>query len=537
VYNMRQMASFFEYLQELFLTLFSPNPEEAEKRRSLRALHDRLRQMQPPCYRRSGNMLLPALGFSFLQLAYLLAPLAELFAKTIENEDTRLAERYREFLAVARLPEAQARLLPQFSLEAIRQKALTAASPMKELERIQKEFDQLMSAFSGPEFYSFDLDYTATERLAALARHNFTRLLSLFEPGFDLRQKQRKPQFQPVPGEKALKELLDVYFILAGIELSETVERNLFALLDRLEREHSEAGKERVHTIFGRLQKLVTLELAPEVLLTLIRVLRQDPKFTPETVKEEVAFLHTAQERLSFAFQHDQERVLWEINENAIGGDLKTLFSGAELLEVGGYMQALAQELADRDYQSFHRVKPLRILKSFLYSHFQKELKEPLKKLLIEGSFANRVFENMLTNASYNCEGLLARIERFEEELKSGQAATDKIRNFLRLHDQGKPVLPLVAKAVETIEQEARKLVDEGSASLYNLSVILDEALQDARQKIPALIINVRSIAGRTNKEYLLNLGSALGELQLFIRIMRNFSEIRQNPAAAVSHT
>jgi hypothetical protein len=194
-------------------------------------------------------------------------------------------------------------------------------------------------------------------------------------------------------------------------------------------------------------------------------------------------------------------------------------------------------ELADREFQSFHRVKPLRILKSFLYSHFQKMLQEPLKRLLIEGSFANRIFENMLTNTSYSCEGLVARLERFEEELKSGQAAIDKIRKFLQLHDQGKPMLPLVAKAVESIEQEARKLVDEGSAILYNLSVILGEALDDAKQKVPALIINVRSIAGRANKEYLGNLGSGLAEMNLFIRIMRNFSEIRQNPAAAGSRT
>jgi hypothetical protein len=531
------MASFFEYLQELFFTLFSPNPEEAEKRRALRALYERLRQVQPPCYRRSGNQLLPALGFSFLQLAYLLAPLGELFSKTIENEDARLAERYREFLAVARLPEAQARRFPEFSLEAIRQRALNAASPLKELERIQQEFGQIISAFAGPEFYSFDLDYTATERLAALARHNFARLLGLFETGFDLRQKLRKPNFQPVPGDKALKELQDLYFILSGIELSVTVEHNLYALLDRLEREHSEASKERVDTIFSRLQKLLTRELAPEVLLTLIRVLKQDPKFTPETAREEVPYLHVARERLVFAFQRDQERVLWQINENAIGGDLKTLFHGAELLEVWGYTEAFAMELADREFQSFHRVKPLRILKSFLYSHFQKMLQEPLKRLLIEGSFANRIFENMLTNTSYSCEGLVARLERFEEELKSGQAAIDKIRKFLQLHDQGKPMLPLVAKAVESIEQEARKLVDEGSAILYNLSVILGEALDDAKQKVPALIINVRSIAGRANKEYLGNLGSGLAEMNLFIRIMRNFSEIRQNPAAAGSRT
>lgn len=531
------MASFFESLQDFFYALFARNPEQAEKRRALRALYERLRQVQPPCYRRSANLLLPALGFSLLQLAYLLAPLAELFAKTIENEDSRLAERYRDHLALARLPEAQAGRLSEFGFTAIRGRALAAASPIKELERIEQEFDQLMGAFSAPEFYSFDLDYTATDRLAALARHDFGPLLRLFEPGFDLRQKQRKPSFQPVPGEKAIKELLDLYFILAGIGFSEGVEQNLQALLDRLEREHAAATRERVHTILSRLGKLLGRELAPEVLLTLLRALKQDPKFTPDIVREEVPYLHLARERLATAFQRDREQVLWEINENAIGGDLDTLFRGAELLEVGLYSEGPAKELAKREYQSFHRIKPLRILKSFLYSHFQKLLRDPVKRLLIEGSFANRIFENMLTNTFYSCEGLVLRLRQFEEDLASGPASIDKIQKYLQLHDQSKPVAPLLAKAVDGIEQEARKLVDEGSSSLYNLSVILAEALEDSKQKVPALIPNVRSIAGRANKEYLGNLGAGLAELNLFIRIMRNFSEIRQNPVVAGSRT
>lgn len=537
MYNDRVMASFFESLQEFFYALFSRNPEQAEKRRALRALYESLRRLQPPYYRRSANLLLPALGFSLLQLAYLLAPLAELFGKTIENEDARLAERYRDHLAVARLPEAQARRLSELGFAAIRQRALAAASPIKELERIEEEFDQLMAAFSASEFYSFDLDYTATDRLAALARHDFCPLLGLFEPGFDLRQKQRKPNFQPVPGDRALKELLDLYFILAGIGLSEGVENNLQALLDRLEREHASAARERVHTILNRLQKLLSRELSPDVLLSLLRVIKQDPKFAPDIVREEVPYLHLVRERLATAFQRDREQVLWEINENAIGGDLETLFHGAELLEVGLYTEAPAQELAKREYQSFHRIKPLRILKSFLYSHFQKELREPVKRLLIEGSFANRIFENMLTNTLYSCEGLAVRLRQFEEDLASGPSSIDKIQKYLQLYDQGKPVAPLLTKAVDGIEQEARKLVDEGSSSFYNLSVILGEALEDSKQKVPALIPNVRSIAGRANKEYLGNLAAALAELNLFIRIMRNFSEIRQNPAVAGSRT
>ncbi len=49
------MASVFEYLQDFFLALFSRNPEEAEKRRALRTLAEKLRLVQPPLYRRSGG--------------------------------------------------------------------------------------------------------------------------------------------------------------------------------------------------------------------------------------------------------------------------------------------------------------------------------------------------------------------------------------------------------------------------------------------------------------------------------------------------
>ena len=109
------MASVFEYLQDLFFAFFSRNPQEAEKRRALRSLAEKLRQVQPALYRRSTGHLLPAFGYNLLQLSYLLAPLAELFNKTLYGEDARLAERFQQHLAVARLPEAQAGRLARVS--------------------------------------------------------------------------------------------------------------------------------------------------------------------------------------------------------------------------------------------------------------------------------------------------------------------------------------------------------------------------------------------------------------------------------------
>jgi hypothetical protein len=80
-----------------------------------------------------------------------------------------------------------------------------------------------------------------------------------------------------------------------------------------------------------------------------------------------------------------------------------------------------------------------------------------------------------------------------------------------------------------------RKLVEEGCGYFYNLNVIMGETLEDARQKSPALVSNVKDIAGRANKEYLAALAAGHADLQLFIKIMRNFTEIRENIAASGS--
>ncbi len=142
-------------------------------------------------------MILPAFGYNLLQLSYLLAPLDELFQRTLHCEDARLAERFKQHLAVARLPETLARRLPEFSLQAMRQRALGSASPIKELEKLDQEFEQLLAAFSGPEFYSFDLDFVSLDRLASLCRHDLGPLFKLFDPSFDPAPRAESPTSSP----------------------------------------------------------------------------------------------------------------------------------------------------------------------------------------------------------------------------------------------------------------------------------------------------------------------------------------------------
>jgi hypothetical protein len=83
-------------------------------------------------------------------------------------------------------------------------------------------------------------------------------------------------------------------------------------------------------------------------------------------------------------------------------------------------------------------------------------------------------------------------------------------------------------------EQEVRRLVDEAHISQPERCWT---SCRGCEQKAPAMITNLKELAGRPNKDFLAAMAASQASLQLFIRIMRNFTEIRENVAAAGSHT
>ena len=69
------------------------------------------------------------------------------------------------------------------------------------------------------------------------------------------------------------------------------------------------------------------------------------------------------------------------------------------------------------------------------------------------------------------------------------------------------------------------KLVEDGASLFHNLSVVLLEILNDAKQKNPAQISNIKSLGGRKSQEHLTRLADAQNYLGLFTRIMGAFTK------------
>jgi len=523
------MIKLLEYLQDLILTLMGRDPRELEKRRRLRAIQEELRQLKPNYYRRGSRTVLPDFALAVLELVSCVRPLRELFDRTACAEDAKLAQRYRDYTVVARLPVHLQDIYGTFSFANLRARVLGAGNPEKELSRIERELQDFLGNLADPEYYSFDTDYTAMQRLIDLSRHSYTHLLSLFNPELDSPAEEAVPNFRPAPAGDVLPELLDLYYILAGLELSEGVERNLDYMLERLSRESAEEAQRRTRKVLGRLKTLIARDLSPSILLALIRSIKQDPEYSPEVISEQHFYLDEFRTRFQDYFGKLRERIQWELHESEIQEDLQRLFRGAELLEIEGYNKELAVALQELDYDCFSSIKPLRILKSFVAAFFERSMREPLKRLIVEGKFENRIFQNMFTNTFFGCEALMQKILQVEESLKdTGPLSVKKLRHFLQLYMQGKPVHNIVGKLCDGIETALRKLLEEGASLFYNLCVLLLEVIDDARQKTPEHVANIKSLGGSGNDQYLAALSRGYDNLYLFVRIIKNFTPVRQ---------
>lgn len=523
------MATIFNYLQNFIKLLLPRNPDETEKRKQLKAIYNQLKQISPAYYKRSTSQVLPGFAMILLELVHLLQPICDLFRKTVCNEDSRLAERYRDHLVKIRLPESQQLLFGNFTYQAMKERVLSAANPGDELKDIHKEFQNFMNNFSSHEFDDFDIEYTQTERLINLCTHNFKKIFSFFDPAFDPDYKDRRPFFNPIMGEKVFQELLDLYFILAGVNISQGFEKNINFLVDRLERDQSTKTKQTIKKTLNRIVKLLSQNLNREIILNLIRIIKQNPNLNPQTVSEQLSYLDSYKNRLSVLYNRDRERIERERTETAVTQDLKTLFAGSDLLDIEGYKENIAKILRAKGFDSFTQIKPLRILKSFILAKFEKELKDSVKKLLVEGYFENRTFQNALSNIYYRCEGYLMSITQFEESLTgTGQVSLKTIKKYLEQHEQGKQMQIILNKLVETIDGRSKHLIEEGTNLFYNLGILITEILNDVKQKTPVHVINIKVINGKNNRDFLSTLITGYNSITRLVRIMKHFTLIHK---------
>ncbi len=524
--------SFFRALRDFFYGIFSRNPQEAHRRRELRKIYSFLASVKPS-YFRPGQRMVQA-GFASVVHTYcqILRPVADLVRKTIASSDLRLSRKYFDLLIDSHLPQEERERKVYFSYEGMLDRVRSAMNPDEETEVIAREFQSFMKILESAEIRLLDGELMDMERLVDLCRHDYERLLGLFDPGVNMDNPKYKPEFQAAAGEGVAPELIDFYYIVTGFAFTPRMEDNLSILLERIAPRESDSGEQRskLKKYLSALNKMFSYQLSSDVLLALLRAIKGDPVYVPDTARGKTSFLEAYKNRVFTQFQRDKERILRERHEDAISQDIKALFGDQEILEVDGYNDYNSAILAKESPDSFIYVKPMRILKTFISSIFEPKMRDYIKRVLVEGYYDNKTFQNNMANVFFQCEHSNERFTQFEEQLTSNQRVSIiAMKRYIEEARRGKDVQVFLTKFADTVNARAREIL-ENETNLFNMMAdALFDVLSDFKRSSPELITNIRTLGAGKNRDLMHAVNAGYNDIQRLVKIMRNFTIVRQS--------
>jgi hypothetical protein len=248
----------------------------------------------------------------------------------------------------------------------------------------------------------------------------------------------------------------------------------------------------------------------------------------PKMERERRDFLDSYKRRLKQQFERDRERIQRERHENAIAVDIKALFGAIEVQELEGYDDETDSFIRRESPNGFTWIKPLRILKTFISSLFEPSLQECIKRVLVEGYFDNKNFQNNLANILYQCERSLGRIDDFEEQMMgNGRISIVAVKRYVEEMRRGKDIVSYLNRLVDAINAKAKEIVEDEAVLFAMLGDALTELLADYRKSSPDLVTNIRTFAGGRNREIMGQILAGRDRINLLVKVMRNFTFVR----------
>ncbi|PKL09306.1 MAG: hypothetical protein CVV51_04540 [Spirochaetae bacterium HGW-Spirochaetae-7] len=494
----------------------------------LKRIYSIVAHVKPPYYRFKNNLVMPGFAQDLYLFCQALRPLMDLADRTLAHPDLRVSRRYFDYLIDLELPADERVRKESFVYDGMKARIENAVKEDEEQEAIGRDFLRFLKSVEYLSNGTLNIDLHEVSRFIDVCRHDWERMLGFFDPGASIDDSQYRPDFRACDGEQVLPELIDAYYLLVGFSFSDPLLAKTMRVFERHAPATAASQAGKITKLFSTLNKILLYRLSSDNLLALIRLTKRDPIHEPDLRRERVDYIEEYRKRLVTQYERDRERLLRERHENAVSMDIQELFGATEVLALDGYNEDNDSYLRRESPNGFTHVKPMGILKTFVKGVFETQIKETVKKILVEGYFDSKNFQNSLANILYQCDRTGGRIDSFEEGLKgNARVRVAAVRRYVEEMRHGKDIMPFLTKIVDEINYKAREICEDETGLFQMLSETLGELLADCKKPSPELVTNIRSLGGVRNKEILATLGESRRKTDTFVRIMKNFAFIK----------
>ncbi len=523
-------------ISDFFVAIFFPHRDKGNIR-ELRTARQTLRECRPTIYRSTSKQVLPAFAQAIFNLTKQLKPLVDLLEKNLLIQDQRIARRYWDWLLETYLGERGEALLERLEYENLVKRFTEAPDRKALVAEVQREGSEILKMLSDPNLAVADIELSTLERVVDMVRYDYVRILRHFSTPETRTQTLRtqglrtqqegKRKFRAGDGEILAADLAELYSVLAGVEFSPGVQKNLISLAQRQGKSHMKALEKRLPRLSAQVHQLLAGALSERTLSALLVLIKEDGNYNPPAPVQPAGRLAQYRDRFSRRFTDDIDRIQREIRESALSSEISALFntsSGGGLVAVASYNEDLNTRLQTELGISLKYTLPFRLLKTFERRFLGRDFIDACKRIVIEGFFNNTLFRSRMTDAIGKVEKMQVRLDIFEESTTTqGRTSSAMLRRAIDEFSKGRALAESVERIAGALDQRAKELLEQELIGLRELAEFIHDVIADFKRPSPNLVVNIKVLASAKEKNLIPTLLEGYNASARLLRIMKSF--------------
>lgn len=516
---------FFQAIIEFLESIFKSNSPEVRKRQEIRKIEAEVKTFEPAIYK--NGMLTPNFGELFRVLYENTKPVEDILTSTISSDDLQRNMKYEQQLLLTGFTGASQEKLESLGYENRKKEVLESDAPMEQiLSKHHRILEELGKELSTPDFMKIDEVISGLQQLTDLCRFNYMNAIHTFDPDYTGIQPDYKPNFASVIPDSMAGSLQDLYYLTANLTLTGSIVRALIAL-DELKLGRPLTNEER-ESLMVNVRKINTVTkkiLSPDMLKKIICIAKKDPNASPQAATYKTnarqKFANYMQEKCAA----DESKLKIEIKDITISAEIKELFGVRPLQTLVGYDNETNEQLRQNSPSSFLWITPMQLVKSFVSYFLSEPVMALLNDIVIEGFFANSEYKTEFSTLIYSCGEIAGEIAAFEKSFeRNATNDTAVLLGFIRDSHKNADFLTRLASSVDTINEQAHRLIQESARKINLLTANVGEVIIDAKKSKADAITNIRVLLNSSrNREAAETLDQQFDSWKLFLEVMKNY--------------
>lgn len=512
-------------ITEFLESIFNSSSPEVKKRNELKKVENELKLLNPVLYK--SGYVQP----NFAELLRVLyensKPIADLLGSTTHSPDQKLNALFKRELVITGFSPENRQKLDNLSYEKRLNHVMNSPhGPDTAFATQRTNLENLIRNLNSAELIKIDHVIALLDQLNDICNYNFINAIKHFDPDFDSLSPDYQPKYAPVVPDKLESVFLDLHFLTTNFSITTSLASAILAV--KTIKNGRNLTDQESSQIMGNLKKINSVlkkNLTPENLkkFAIIASHTTDIQFKAAAYKAD--FRQTFATYLEDRFRADETRIKSELKDMNIASTLKDLFGEKSLEELNGYNDDINKKLKETGTSTFIYILPLQIIKTFAKLFLSDKILALLNAIVVEGFFNSSGYKTEFSQAVFTCSEIESRIHAFEESFTKGER-NDKnlISGYINDSNKNHEFLKELTKMVDTINVEAKMIIQEESNNLFQLTMKIQELITDVKKSTPDIISNIKILAGSArNKDSFEMLDRDFPVWKVFLTVMKNY--------------